>query len=157
VVDGVLAERARRVAEVRLAPMATRLAHVRRVAAAAERLVEQFDPLEAECEDCETPRRRILLRWIDRPQEHVSVVPSAIVLDDPPQAPKRRRMPPQNSRDIPAVLGPFFGASSVVADRRGYGQQVATRLVDDRLSRLQAQSFDEGVGGQAVFGQLIRA
>ena len=46
--DGVLAERARRVAEVRLAPMATRLAHVRGVAAAAERLVERIDPLEAE-------------------------------------------------------------------------------------------------------------
>jgi hypothetical protein len=45
----------------------------------------------------------------------------------------------------------------VVADWRGYGQQVATRLVDDRLSRLQAQSFDEGVRGQAVFRQLIRA
>src|SRR6476660_10464751 len=40
--DGVLGERARRVAEVRLAPMATRLAHVRGVAAAAERLVERI-------------------------------------------------------------------------------------------------------------------
>ena len=47
-VDGVLAERARRAAEVRLAPMATRLAHVRGVAAAAERLVERIDPLEAD-------------------------------------------------------------------------------------------------------------
>ena len=84
------------------------------------------------------------------------MVPSAIVLDDPPQAPKRRSMPPQNSRDIPAVLGPFFGAPPVVADRCGDGQQVGTRLVDDRLSYLQAQSFDEGVGGQAVFGELIR-
>ena len=46
--DGVLAGRARRVAEVRLAPMATRLAHVRGVAAVAERLVERIDPLEAE-------------------------------------------------------------------------------------------------------------
>ena len=46
--DGVLAERARRVAEVRLAPMATRLAHVCGVAAAAERLVERIDPLEVE-------------------------------------------------------------------------------------------------------------
>src|SRR6476619_4986923 len=46
--DGVLAERARQVAEVRLAPMATRLAHVRGVAAAAERLVERIDPLEAD-------------------------------------------------------------------------------------------------------------
>ena len=85
------------------------------------------------------------------------MVPSAIVLDDPPQVSKRRRMPPQNCRDIPAVLRPFFGAPPVVADWRGYRQQVATRLVDDRLSRLQAKSFDEGVGGQTVFGQLIRA
>jgi len=46
--DGVLAERARQVAEVRLAPMATRLAHVRGVAAAADRLVESIDPLEAD-------------------------------------------------------------------------------------------------------------
>ena len=46
--DGVLAERARRAAEVRLAPMATRLAHVRGVAAAAERLAERIDPLEAD-------------------------------------------------------------------------------------------------------------
>ena len=46
--DGVLAERARRLAEVRLAPMDTRLAHVRGVAAAAERLVERIDPLEAD-------------------------------------------------------------------------------------------------------------
>src|SRR6478735_1589129 len=46
--DGVLAERARRAAEVRLAPMATRLAHVCGVAAAAERLAERIDPLEAD-------------------------------------------------------------------------------------------------------------
>ena len=38
--DGVLAERAGRVAGVRLAPMDTRLAHVRGVAAAAERLAQ---------------------------------------------------------------------------------------------------------------------
>jgi HD superfamily phosphodiesterase len=46
--DGVLTERARRLAEVRLASLATRLAHVRGVAVAAERLVERIDPLEAE-------------------------------------------------------------------------------------------------------------
>lgn len=46
--DGVLKERARRLAEVRLASLATRLAHVRGVAGAAERLVERIDPLEAE-------------------------------------------------------------------------------------------------------------
>ena len=34
--------------EVRLAPMASRLAHVRGVAAAAERMVERIDPLEAD-------------------------------------------------------------------------------------------------------------
>ncbi len=45
---GVLAERARVVAEARLEPLATRLAHVRGVAAAAERLVSRIDPLEAD-------------------------------------------------------------------------------------------------------------
>src|SRR5271166_5911945 len=45
---GVLAERAQRVAEARLEPLATRLAHVRGVAAAAERLVSRIDPLEAD-------------------------------------------------------------------------------------------------------------
>lgn len=46
--DGVLTELARRLAEVRLASLATRLAHVRGVAGAAERLVKRIDPLEAE-------------------------------------------------------------------------------------------------------------
>lgn len=45
---GVLAERARAVAEARLEPLATRLAHVRGVAAAADRLVSRIDPLEAD-------------------------------------------------------------------------------------------------------------
>ena len=45
---GVLVERARGVAEARLEPLARRLAHVRGVAAAADRLVSRIDPLEAE-------------------------------------------------------------------------------------------------------------
>ena len=45
---GVLADRARGVAEARLEPLATRLAQVRGVAAAAERLVSRIDPLEAD-------------------------------------------------------------------------------------------------------------
>jgi hypothetical protein len=46
--DGVLADRARRVAEFRLAPLTTRLAHVRGVAVAARRLVARIDLLEAD-------------------------------------------------------------------------------------------------------------
>ena len=45
---GVLVERARGVAEARLEPLATRLAHVRGVAAAADRLASRIDPLEAD-------------------------------------------------------------------------------------------------------------
>ena len=45
---GVLVERARGVAESRLAPLARRLAHVRGVAATAEQLVSRIDPLEAD-------------------------------------------------------------------------------------------------------------
>lgn len=41
-------QRARRVAESRLAPLTTRLAHVRGVAAAAQGLVTRVDPLEAD-------------------------------------------------------------------------------------------------------------
>ena len=81
------------------------------------------------------------------------MIPGAVVLDRPSQAAKRRCMPPQNRRDFLAVLRPFLGAPPVVADWPGHGQQVTTGLVDDRLSRLQAQSFDEGIGGQAVLGQ----
>jgi hypothetical protein len=47
-VADVLAERARRVAEAQLEPLEKRLAHVRGVAAAAERLVSQIDPFEAD-------------------------------------------------------------------------------------------------------------
>ncbi|OBH16635.1 HD domain-containing protein [Mycolicibacter sinensis] len=46
--DGAVVQRARRIAESRLAPLATRLAHVRGVAAAAEGLVTRVDPLEAD-------------------------------------------------------------------------------------------------------------
>src|ERR1700694_5208157 len=46
--DGGLLERARRLAEFRLAPLTTRLAHVRGVAAAAQRLVTRIDLLEAD-------------------------------------------------------------------------------------------------------------
>jgi putative nucleotidyltransferase with HDIG domain len=46
--NGALAERARLVAELRLAPLNTRLAHVRGVAAAAQRLVRRIDLLEAD-------------------------------------------------------------------------------------------------------------
>lgn len=45
---GVLVERARGVAEARLEPLTTRLAHVRGVAAAADRLVSRIDPSDAD-------------------------------------------------------------------------------------------------------------
>ena len=48
VVDGALVQRARQVAESRLAPLTTRLAHVRGVAAAAQGLVTRVDSTEAE-------------------------------------------------------------------------------------------------------------
>jgi putative nucleotidyltransferase with HDIG domain len=47
-VAGVLIERARGIAETRLEPLAKRLAHVRGVATAADRLVSRIDPLEAD-------------------------------------------------------------------------------------------------------------
>lgn len=47
-VDGALVQRARRLAESRLAPLTTRLAHVRGVAAAAQGLVARVDPADAD-------------------------------------------------------------------------------------------------------------
>ncbi|MCW2628202.1 HD domain-containing protein [Mycobacterium sp.] len=46
--NGVLVERARLVAEFRLAPLSKRLAHVRGAAAAAQQLVTRMDLLEAD-------------------------------------------------------------------------------------------------------------
>lgn len=47
------------------------------------------------------------------------MIPGAVVLDGPPQASKRRRVPPKNRRDIPTVLRPFPGTSSERAQMLG--------------------------------------
>ncbi|WP_132868711.1 HD domain-containing protein, partial [Mycobacteroides abscessus] len=47
--SGVLTQRARRETETRLAEQPRRLAHVRGVAATAERLSRRFDPQTADC------------------------------------------------------------------------------------------------------------
>jgi hypothetical protein len=45
----------------------------------------------------------------------------------------------------------------MVANWCGHREQVATGLIDERFSGVQAQSLDERIGGQAVLGQLIGA
>lgn len=72
----------------------------------------------------------------------VPVVPCAVVLDGPPQASKRRRVPQQNRRDIAAVLRPFLGPPPMVANRR----PMASRSPPDFPT--------SGLGVQAQQGQL---
>ena len=66
----------------------------------------------------------IFVWWIDGPQQDVAVVAGSVVLDRPSQVSQRRRVSTEQACHIAAVLGPFLGASPVIACRGEEGEQV---------------------------------